>query len=42
MELDVDGFVILSKGQDLLQDTPKITLYALVGNPSLGTMRIEG
>ena len=42
MELDVDGFVMLPKGQDLLQDTPRITLYALVGNPSPGIVRIEG
>ena len=26
----------------MLQDTPEITLYALVGSPSPGTMRIEG
>ena len=25
-----------------MQDTPEITLYALVGSPSPGTIRIEG
>ena len=34
--------MVLPEGQDVLQDTPEITLYALVGNPSPGTMRIEG
>lgn len=42
MELDADGSVMLLEGQDVLQDIPEITLYALVGNPSLGTMIIEG
>ena len=42
MEFDADGSVLLSDGQNLLQDTPEITLYALVGSPSPGTMRIEG
>ena len=42
MELEADGSVVLSEGQDELQDSPEITLYALVGSPSLGTMRIEG
>ena len=42
MELEAHGSVVLPEGQDVLQDTPKITLYALVGSPSLGTMRIEG
>ena len=42
MELDANGFVMLPEGQDLLQDTPEITLYALVGSLSPGTMRIEG
>ena len=42
VELEVDGFVVLPEGQDLLQDTPEITLYALVGSLSPSTMRIEG
>ena len=42
VELEADGSVVLSEGQDELQDSPEITLYALVGSPSLGTMRIEG
>ena len=42
MELEAHGSVVLLEGQDVLQDTPEITLYALVGNPSPGTMRIEG
>ena len=36
VELDADGSVMLLEGQDLLQDTPKITLCALVGSPSPG------
>ena len=42
MELEAHGSVVLPEGQDVLQDTPEITLYALVGSPSPGTMRIEG
>ncbi|XP_075673885.1 uncharacterized protein LOC142643233 [Castanea sativa] len=42
VELEANRFVVLPKGQELLQDTPEITLYALVGSPSPGTMRIEG
>ena len=42
VELEADGSVVLSEGQDVLQDSPEITLYALVGSPSPGTMRIEG
>ena len=42
VESDADGSIILPKGQDLLQDTLEITLYALVGSPSPGTIRIEG
>ena len=33
---------MLPEGQDLLRDTPNITLYALVGSPCPSTMRIEG
>ncbi|XP_023907750.1 uncharacterized protein LOC112019466 [Quercus suber] len=42
VELEANGFVVLSEGQDVLQDSPEITLYALVGSPSPGTTRIEG
>lgn len=42
VELEADVSVVLSEGQDVLQDSPEITLYALVGSPSPGTMRIEG
>ena len=42
VELDANGSVIFLEGQDFLQDTPKITLYELVGSPSPSTMRIEG
>ena len=42
MELDANRSVIFPEGQDFLQDTPKITLYELVGNPFPSTMRIKG